>query len=94
MHRKSFFTVLPGIVDTDSYTGIINFPFVLNNLFWEGIIPAGTPIVQAIPFKRDRFKMKMGSEKERKQSIYDTIYLKSLWRNRYKTLFWTRKEYK
>lgn len=93
-HRNSIFTVMPAIVDTDSYTGLINFPFVLNDAKWEGMIPAGTPMIQAIPFKRNKFKMKMGLEKEIKKSLYHGVYLRSLWRNKYKTLFWERKEYR
>jgi len=94
LHRESVFTSVPAIVDTDSYTGLINFPFVLNDIKWEGMIPAGTPMIQAIPFKRDAFKMKMGSEKEIKKSLYHDTYVRSMWRNKYKTLFWQRKEYK
>lgn len=41
-----------GVVDTDKHNLVINFPFVLRKDF-RGIIPAGTPIIQAIPFKRD-----------------------------------------
>lgn len=41
-----------GIVDTDKHPVIVNFPFVLRKDF-SGVIPAGTPIIQAIPFKRD-----------------------------------------
>lgn len=40
-----------GVVDTDSHPMITHFPFVLREDF-SGSIPAGTPIVQAIPFKR------------------------------------------
>lgn len=41
-----------GIVDTDKHPLIINFPFVIKDDF-DGTIPAGTPLIQAIPFKRD-----------------------------------------
>jgi len=49
------FRVLPGIIDTDSYNGIMNFLFLLKRGY-EGIIPAGTPVGQIIPFKRDDWK--------------------------------------
>lgn len=45
------------IVDTDKHPLIINFPFVMRKDF-DGVIPAGTPIIQAIPFKRDDWDLK------------------------------------
>jgi len=95
MHNSNkIFTAFPGIVDTDSFHGNVNFPFILDDPKWEGIIPAGTPIVQVIPFKRDLFKMKIGNEKNINQANSDILGLRALWKNRYKTLFWKRKEYK
>ena len=41
-----------GVVDTDTHPLVVNFPFVLKKGF-SGVIPAGTPMIQAIPFKRD-----------------------------------------
>lgn len=41
-----------GIVDTDKHPLIINFPFLWKKDF-RGVVPAGTPMIQAIPFKRD-----------------------------------------
>lgn len=46
------FVTLSGIVDADDTIGRGNFPFFLKEGF-EGIIPAGTPIAQIIPFKRE-----------------------------------------
>ena len=46
------FYTLSGVVDTDSYFRPINFPFIMKNTF-SGVLPAGTPIAQIIPFKRD-----------------------------------------
>jgi len=45
------FTIMSGIVDCDRYEEFINFPFVMNKP-WSGIIEAGTPIAQVIPFPR------------------------------------------
>lgn len=45
------FYSISGIVDTDSHPMIVHFPFVRRKDF-IGTIPAGTPIIQAIPFKR------------------------------------------
>jgi len=46
------FTTLSGIIDADSVIGPGNLPFFISKDF-EGIIPAGTPIFQIIPFKRE-----------------------------------------
>jgi len=64
MHRESVFTILPGIVDTDTYTAPVNFPFVVNDSNFEGLIPKGTPIAQLIPVKRDAWKMEFGGQEE------------------------------
>ena len=94
LHRESIFTILPGIVDTDTYKTTVNFPFVLNDVNWEGIIPAGTPMAQLIPFKRESWKHKIGSEKERMehQKVYKK--LKILFFNSYKKQFWSPKQYR
>lgn len=46
---------LPGIIDTDDYTMPINFPFVLDDSkeTQNYTIPAGTPLVCVLPFKRE-----------------------------------------
>lgn len=94
LHRDSVFEILTGIVDTDTYNTPINFPFTLKDPNWTGIIPAGTPMAQIIPFKRQSFKMKMGNQKDVDKSLYNLIRLKTKIFNRYKTLFWQRKEYR
>lgn len=95
MHNPNgVFTVLSGIVDTDTYTAPINFPFTLDDVTWEGLIPAGTPMVQVIPFKRDVFKMEFGSNKDLYDQSKVVNKLRSLWFNSYKRQFWTRKEYR
>lgn len=93
-HRESIFTILPGVVDTDQYTPPINFPFVINDPTFEGLIPKGTPIAQVIPFKRDSWAMNIGSIKDLKNQASVTKRLQSKFFDRYKFMFWTRKEYK
>lgn len=86
------FMSFSGVVDTDKHPIIINFPFVLRKDF-DGIIPAGTPVIQAIPFKRDDWDAK----------ILDTgephFYAKSFEVNDapfgwYKRKWWQRKLYR
>jgi len=94
MHRESVFTILEGVVDTDKYKAPVNFPFVLNDVKWEGIIPAGTPMAQVIPFKRESWKHKIGSDKELKEQNLITAKLRTLFFNSYKRQFWSSKEYR
>jgi hypothetical protein len=93
-HRESVFTILPGIVDTDQYTAPVNFPFVINDPTFEGLIPKGTPIAQVIPFKRDSWTMELGNKKELEAQAKISKKLQSKFFDRYKTMFWTKKEYK
>lgn len=95
MHQDNgYFTCLPAIVDTDQYTAPINFPFVLNNKNFTGLIPAGTPMVQVIPFKRESWEMEIGDSEDFAQG--KTVIEKHLTKifNSYRTQFWSRKEFK
>tara|TARA_B100000963_G_scaffold361703_1_gene398811 strand:- start:711 stop:1421 length:711 start_codon:yes stop_codon:yes gene_type:complete len=50
---------LVGLVDTDTYFNNVNIPFIHTAMQpdeQKHIIPAGTPICQVIPFKRDEWK--------------------------------------
>ena len=93
-HRESVFTILPGIVDTDQYTPPVNFPFVINDPTFEGLIPKGTPIAQVIPIKRDSWNMQLGKQKDLESQSRVTKKLQSKFFDRYKSMFWTRKEYR
>jgi hypothetical protein len=93
-HRELPFTILPGIVDTDTYTPSVNFPFTINDPTWEGTIPAGTPIAQVIPFKRDVWKMHLGGREDARQDLLTTTKLQTKFFDRYKNMYWQRKEYK
>jgi len=53
------FQILSGVVDTDLYENSVNFPFFWVEYPWEGILEAGTPIAQVIPFKREPWKLKV-----------------------------------
>jgi hypothetical protein len=85
------FHTLTGFVDTDKYNMGIHFPFLLKKGF-EGIIPAGTPLAQIIPFKRDNWVS------EQEKFDLDTQYAKkrTFWRTfagSYKANYWTKKKY-
>lgn len=93
-HPNEYFHILSAIVDTDNYTSQINFPFTINDPNFEGLIPAGTPMAQCIPFKRNSFEMKFGNEENLKESIKSENFVNSMFFNRYKQFFWNKKEYK
>jgi hypothetical protein len=87
------FTILEGIVDTDTLKAPVSFPFTFNNKDWEGLIPAGTPMAQIIPIKRDIWQHKFGSKKEIKEMEILAAKLKTIFFNRYKNFLWQKKEY-
>ena len=94
MHRDAPFTILPGIVDTDTYTAPVNFPFVLNNWGFEGLIPAGTPMAQVIPFKRESWEMSFGDTKDLQEQNKVTAKLRTRFFDSYKSQYRQPKEYK
>lgn len=93
-HRETPIIALPGIVDTDTYTAPVNFPFVLRNPKMEGLIPAGTPIMQVIPIKRDEWKMEIGGEEELSEQAKVRSKLRSVFFDSYKRQYRQIKEYR
>ena len=84
-----------GVVDTDKHPLIINFPFVIRKDF-EGTIPQGTPIIQAIPFKRDKWSAEFLDQflKDAHNSTRLTHQNAEPPFGWYKRKFWSRKEYR
>jgi len=52
LYHENYFEILPGVVDTDTMHEI-HYPFKFNGPIGTYNVPAGTPLVQIIPFKRD-----------------------------------------
>ena len=94
LHRETPIIVLPGVVDTDTYNAPVNFPFVLRDPKMDGLIPAGTPIMQVIPFKRDEFQMEIGGAEEFRKQMAVTTKLRSVFFDSYKRQFRQNKSYK
>jgi len=86
------FLTLAGVVETDDYRQPVNFPFVLRSNF-EGIIEAGTPIAQVIPFKRESWESEILDYDPKKSAEIDAPFKRKIFRP-YKMLYWKRKEYK
>jgi hypothetical protein len=94
MHQDySPIKIFEGIVDTDKQH-IVNLPFIYVDPNFEGVIPAGTPIAQITPFKRESWKFEIDNKKDiesykkQKRSLGSNIFAQ------YRDFFWTRKEYK
>lgn len=94
-HREpSPISILPGIVDTDRYSIPFNMFIKLVDSKFEGMIEAGTPFAQIIPFKRESWESELGGEKERTKFLADMRKFGTVFFDRYKKFWWQRKEYK
>jgi hypothetical protein len=84
------FQCLPAIVDTDNHPTPVNFPFFLRKDF-EGLIPAGTPMIQIIPFKRQSWEISINKFND----AFDKIWRRAERhiKNRYKDNFRVLKEW-
>lgn len=61
---ESVIEIFSGVMDTDTFNSAGSFPFLLSDPNFVGVIPAGTPFAQVIPFKRNDFKMRIGNDKD------------------------------
>jgi len=90
------FSIISGIVDTDTFSNEINFPIIINGDKYpilETTIKKGTPYVQIIPFKRDSWKMAVKAKKQKEIQNSRLFYgLKIL--NIYKDKYWNKKSWK
>jgi hypothetical protein len=87
------FRTFSGIVDSDSYSLPVQFPFQLLNLKNEfTIIEKGTPLVQMIPIKRERWDTVSEAYNKEKVEKERFEYFSKIYRA-YKTRHWHRKEY-
>jgi hypothetical protein len=93
-HELAPISCSSGIVDTDNYSRPFNMFLKLRDPNFEGMIPAGTPFLQVIPFKRESWNSSLGGEKERKKFTADTHKLNRVFFDRYKKFWWNKKEYK
>jgi len=92
MHHDLPFYCLPGVVDTDTYPGVVHFPFLMKKNF-QGIIEKGTPMIQVIPFKRDEWL----SEIDNSGEGFNIVDANSLVRSKiiasYRNQFWNKKNF-
>ena len=87
------FITTSGIMDTDKWGIWGNQPFSLKT-GWEGILPAGTPIIQVIPFKRETWKSEIAKTSEKSEwGRVENIKRNSKFRGYYKSNYWSKKFY-
>lgn len=55
------FECFSGVVECDRYWNYVNFPFFMKDRLFKGTIKQGTPLVQAIPFKRGKTTHRVAS---------------------------------
>ena len=90
------FSIIPGIVDTDTFPTEINFPMVVNGDKYptlDSTIEIGTPYVQIIPFKRESWKMKIESISDEEKEDKSIFSFKHVLHN-YKKRYWSKKTWK
>ena len=89
------FSIIPGIVDTDTFEQEINFPIVINGDKYpvlDTTIKKGTPYVQVIPFKRETWKMKIkpvSTNFLQKSKLFYNLKIMHI----YKSKFWRKKKW-
>ena len=97
--QNQYFDVIPGVMDSDQFFPKLNFMIALKDKNFNGIIPAGTPLVQVIPFKREKWEMvidhtKEGIEEFKKRKGKVDATLASVFHLPYRKWFWSKKEFK
>jgi hypothetical protein len=87
------FTSLSGIIDADEFHHVRfgNLPFYIKQNF-TGIIPAGTPMFQIIPIKREVWKSSTAIYNQTDALKKEYSFGKKLF-GEYKNIFWKKKKY-
>ena len=87
------FYTLSGIIDSDQYhhAAFGNIPFYIKKGF-HGLIPAGTPMFQIIPFKRENWKSTASAYNDKEQRILSNEVHKKFF-GLYRDKFWQTKSF-
>jgi hypothetical protein len=85
------FTTYSAIMDSDKFSAPGNIPFFIKENF-EGLIPAGTPVAQLIPIKRERWVMNKNN-KGLLNLLHEQGEIVRQPETTYKKKMWVRKEY-
>lgn len=85
-----------GIVDSDKVHLLGSFPFFIAE-GWEGTLPAGTPYLQVLPFKRENWEHNieiLDSSTMYAKMVDNANFYRQPDGGVYKSKVWTRREYK
>ena len=85
------FTIASGIIDSDKFNAPGNIPFFVKKGF-VGVVPAGTPIAQLIPIKRDAWQIMENDPGLAEKDIIQGSSVRNKETN-YKKAMWQRKKY-
>ena len=91
--REERFEAISGVVDTDTYINVINFPFHWKKWNQQTLLKKGEPMIQVIPFKRESWKKWSGFVMEVAHGKTLRL-LESKFMDRYKKMFWNKKSFK
>jgi hypothetical protein len=89
------FQTLSGIVDYDDFIAERfpnNLPFYIYKGF-SGVIPAGTPMYQMIPIKRDAWRS-LVSEFDEQHALKSVQFFAKKFYGVYRDFYWNKKDYK
>lgn len=87
------FTTLTGVVDSDNFhhSPIGNYPFYVKKGF-TGLIPAGTPMYQLFPYKKENWESE-AQKFDEEQVLKNTFFMKKNFHGVYRKNFWDKKSY-
>lgn len=92
-HLERRFKVLDGIVDTDSYYNMVNFPFIWTGGDGEFHLKKGIPLMQVIPFQRQEYNLEIGiTDNEQHRLVKGELSLTM--KDAYRDGFWHKRKEK
>ena len=89
-HHPVPFRIFEAIVDTDRYHEAVTLPFTTVEGF-TGTIPAGTPMAQVIPFRRDQFTHRITTDSRPTALTKRLVFASFI--GGYRDRFWSRKQF-
>jgi hypothetical protein len=85
------FKVISGVVDTDKHPMPVDNPFIIKKDF-TGVLPAGTPVCQILPFKRESWVSERVVLPKHDLDNGVNSYLRNI-TSAYRSSVWARKSY-
>lgn len=91
--QEKRFVLMPAIVDTDTYDHSIGFPGYMTDHQIDVTIPAGTPLMCALPFKRDDWHMQVDNQIVNNESSTAMRRFGQHFANVYRNFFHSKKRF-